>query len=891
MIGPGREARRRLGRFEIGLALIALTGLIGRWAYVLLAKRPADVCTGADGARQLLCGDALYYKAQADTIAAGRWFEDPFRAGWPAADHPPVTALVLAPVSWVTGGDHIAMRLFLGVLGAVTIVLIGLLGKRLAGPRAGLLAAGIAAVNPNLWVNDGVLMSETLATLLFVIVVLLVYRLWDAPTRWRAVLVGVALGLLTLTRAELAMYLPFVVLPMLLVRRGLAVKRALTLVVLAGVAAGAVLVPWTAYNLTRFRQPVVISTNDGLTLWGANCESTYYGGGVGYWDLGCYFAVEPTLDPGGDQSERSAELRRLAQQYIGDHTSRLPAVVVIRVGRLWGVYQPDQLAWLGQGEGREPWVSWAAWDALWVLLPLAGMGTWILWRRRFAPLWPLVSTFAIATFTAVIFYGLPRFRIAADVAMGVLAAVALDEGIRRWLARHARRTEPARAGRLPTLDGYRAVAVVLVLLNHAAFATGFGSRSELGQFLARAAVGVPIFFVLSAFLLYRPFAEAHTRGLPPPPWREYLRHRAVRVLPAFWFAIVGIWLIEGFGEAGLRSVLGTALVLPALGVPVKTCDLGTCSVGYALAPAWTIGVQLVFYALLPLYDRLARRLFPRGRSGQLLIGVAGIYAVGLAARIALVAADPSWARQATFTVLLWLDVFALGMALAVVRLPRHEDDPRVAAAGAFLDRTARLVWPWWLGAGLLTFVGTRVSPPGDPFGLGTQGALVRVFCFGLAAALALVPGFFGPQDEGLLRRLLAAPPLRWLGLISLSFFLWHLPILEKVKEWIVPDYPALRELARTAGPDNPLGALAVFTGSFWRVTALTFVVTFVVATFVYLIVERPFASLRDRSVRDALHAALTRPPAATAPEADRSDPGAPGAGPAVTVDTSTLGPP
>ena len=120
----------------VGLALVL------RVAYVLAAK-PGD----------LLSGDQLYYSTQAQVLADGRGFEEPFRSGSPAADHPPLTAVFLAPVSW--GEDPIMrQRLLMAVLGAAVVGAIGLLGRRVAGRRAGLLAAALSALYANFWMND-----------------------------------------------------------------------------------------------------------------------------------------------------------------------------------------------------------------------------------------------------------------------------------------------------------------------------------------------------------------------------------------------------------------------------------------------------------------------------------------------------------------------------------------------------------------------------------------------------------------------------------------------------------------------------------------------------------------------------------------------------------------
>ena len=99
----------------------------------------------------------------------------------PAADHPPLTVMVLAPVSWLVehppiasiAGDSIDAnvrehRYTMVVLGTLLVLLVGLLGRRIGGDGVGLVAAGIAALSPNIWVNDGLVMSETITGLIVV---------------------------------------------------------------------------------------------------------------------------------------------------------------------------------------------------------------------------------------------------------------------------------------------------------------------------------------------------------------------------------------------------------------------------------------------------------------------------------------------------------------------------------------------------------------------------------------------------------------------------------------------------------------------------------------------------------------------------------------------------
>jgi hypothetical protein len=206
--------------------------------------------------------------------------------------------------------------------------------------------------------------------------------------------------------------------------RDLRLPRRLLLAVVVGSVGVAVVAPWTVWNTVRFSEPVALSTNDGLTLIGANCEQVYEGGGVGFWDLDCAVALADRIPDGADQAERSGLYRDEAVAFIRDNLDRLPAVVAVRVGRVWGVYAPDQMAWLNQGEGRERWASWLGMVFWWVAAPVAAAGVAVGWRYRLLT-WPLVSTIAVVTITAMAFYGIVRFRLPADVAAMPLGALAL----------------------------------------------------------------------------------------------------------------------------------------------------------------------------------------------------------------------------------------------------------------------------------------------------------------------------------------------------------------------------------------------------------------------------------------------------------------------------------
>lgn len=381
-----------------------------------------------------LVGDAIYYSAQAEVLAEGRGFEHPY-TGEAAADHPPLTPVVFAPASWLDPllpGDVIqAQRLLGAALGVVAVWALGLLAREVGGDRTALVAMAIAAVYPGLWINDGLIMSETPTAVVTALLLWVLIR-WSRGSS-PAWLVGLVGGVATLTRAELALLVALAVVPLVLLRRPIP-WRDLAVVPLV---AALVLAPWTLRNLARFEEPVLVSTNDGLTLIGANCDRTY-GEGLGFWDLRCAPPIE------GDQSEVSAAYRDLAFDYIAEHKGELPKVVAARIGRVWSLWRPNDMVFLNEGEDREPAASRLALWGYWALAPVAAAGTVLLWwRRERAVAGILLSTAAMVTLTAALFYGIVRFRLPAEVAMVAVAAVAVEHLLSR---RRSAPADPSAAG-------------------------------------------------------------------------------------------------------------------------------------------------------------------------------------------------------------------------------------------------------------------------------------------------------------------------------------------------------------------------------------------------------------------------------------------------------------
>jgi hypothetical protein len=410
--------------FRRGLAAIALGGLVLRliYAYAIVKSKP-------------LLGDALEFQQQANLLASGHgliepqvWFTQHIARA--SADKPPVYTLLETVIS-LFGGRTWAWHDIVDVAaGTGTVWVTGLLGHRVGGggvrgARLGLIAAGIAAVYPLLIAADGSLRSESVFALLVTLSLLCALRLRDDPSVRRAIALGFVIALAALTRSEGLLLL--VLLPL-----GLAGwRRGLTSVV----ACVLVLSPWLVHCWITFGQPVLISTNVGGLLAGANCPQTYHGPLLGQWDLGCLPPAVVGVG-GGTETNEAAEsdhLRDVGLSYARHHAGRLLVVIAARIGRSFELFLPQQ-QWAMEAffEGRNEKVEEAGVFVYYVVALLAVAGTVLLWRRH-GPWRILLSPLVLVVFVSVTGYGFTRFRVGAEPALIVLAAVALD-GIaqRRW---------------------------------------------------------------------------------------------------------------------------------------------------------------------------------------------------------------------------------------------------------------------------------------------------------------------------------------------------------------------------------------------------------------------------------------------------------------------------
>ncbi|MGW3887653.1 acyltransferase family protein [Micromonospora chokoriensis] len=392
-------------------------------------------------------------------------------------------------------------------------------------------------------------------------------------------------------------------------------------------------------------------------------------------------------------------------------------------------------------------------------------------------------------------------------------------------------------GWLPALEGLRAVAVLGVLLHHVSFLSGLThSYVSAGGVLSRLDVGMAIFFALSGFLLYRPFARAAIRAQPQPPVRTYLWHRALRILPAYWAmaAVALTWLNIDY----LRSLWDWAIPL----LLVHIYEPLRLPVG--MEQTWSLATESVFYLALPLIATLGRRMggrTPLARARrQLTLGIA-LVLVGLAWNVFAHGPDSPLPQMSWLWLPAFLDWFGIGVMLAVLASwpPSTTSSPFLPHLGSDgSDRGEQDLWSGtprglrvltfapgtsWLIAGALLWiastpiVGPRGIEPATPVESITEHLMFLLITWCVIAPLV------GRGSGGVPRALLLQPLVRFLGRISYGIFLWHILAIEA----------CFRLLGFTR-----------MHSSFWALLTVTLALTIPAAAASYYLIERPTQQLR-----------------------------------------------
>ncbi len=345
-------------------------------------------------------------------------------------------------------------------------------------------------------------------------------------------------------------------------------------------------------------------------------------------------------------------------------------------------------------------------------------------------------------------------------------------------------TELARARpHFPCLEGLRAIAALLVVLTHAGALAGDRRAGWLADPAKMGDIGVAVFFVLSGFLIYRPFAVAHMAGEAPMTARAFYWRRLLRILPAYWLALSVFWALWHFHLFGFRVGFELGDQWWKYYTLVHIYDAQTFLHG--IVQAWSIATEVLFYLLIPLWSVVLLRILARHRTTVVveLMGTATLFAFGYLSRWWFshnqhMWVDPNPKQPAGVTMRAvafgWLpnqiDLFAIGMAVAVIHVWAARSG-RLDRLGKVLGRAPGL---WWAAAaGVFWVVAYLLGPP--PLATGYRGGYWQAHqaLYGAFGLLLLVPLVFGNQARGGVRAFLRAKPIWWMGAVSYGFYLWH----------------------------------------------------------------------------------------------------------------------
>jgi len=310
----------------------------------------------------------------------------------------------------------------------------------------------------------------------------------------------------------------------------------------------------------------------------------------------------------------------------------------------------------------------------------------------------------------------------------------------------------------------------MIVVHHAAATAGTQRAGVLATPAAVMDSGVAIFFVISGFLIYRPFAVANLAGARPMRTRSFLWRRLLRVVPAYWAALSFFWAIGVFS-------LGTHWWRYYTFVQIYWRN----TVFHGILQAWSLSTELAFYLFIAVWVVVIRKVIAsRPAKARPLIDLAGcgvLYAAGFVFREVVSVRDPVWRAISWVWLPTNIDLFAMGMVLGVLSAWAGSD----ARVRAVTDRAARLPGLWWTAAiALFAWYAYRVGVVN--FNEGYRGFFwqQRQLVDALIAAALLFPAIFGAQERGLIRRTLRWRPIAWVGVVSYGLYLWHFDWIQRM---------------------------------------------------------------------------------------------------------------
>jgi peptidoglycan/LPS O-acetylase OafA/YrhL len=417
-------------------------------------------------------------------------------------------------------------------------------------------------------------------------------------------------------------------------------------------------------------------------------------------------------------------------------------------------------------------------------------------------------------------------------------ATTIGQRLHTWFARQLDDRKPT--GAIASLDGVRGMAFMIVLLLHVSLMTMAlnlwqqSTNPFLSAFLMPGFSGVTHFFVLSGFLLFLPYTQAFLLQKSWPSAKIFYMRRVLRIFPAYFFSL---FILVVFSKPTLLQPHNWKTLLPFL---TFTMSYGNSYI--VNGPYWTLATEFQYYLVLPLITLaiygLTRLVRPERRF-WIVVGSLGVMILwGLGTRRwgeSFVVHPHALMNKVLFVIYgdngKFFEDFAVGMLLAtcytaVQNSPRREQHVR---------RLQRLA-PWLLTLGVLLYAFASMRNYAQAWHYSWSFApnvfqaypWTTEFTFALSYGCAVCAVLFN-RPGGLLRRFCEWTPLRWIGLISYSLYIWHEPLLQAIQNNIGPSLMHLNSALAI-----PLSAVLVFG------------VAVVFCFFSYRLIELPGMKLSER---------------------------------------------
>lgn len=315
------------------------------------------------------------------------------------------------------------------------------------------------------------------------------------------------------------------------------------------------------------------------------------------------------------------------------------------------------------------------------------------------------------------------------------------------------------------LDSLRGFSTILIVVFHTSDVSGYSVKhaESIGAYIDRLNVGVAIFFVLSGFLIFRPFVHSLIHGSTLPVVRHYYLKRAARIFPGYWIALFVLARLDALTVVNASGFIRNILLVH----PFTANNVFT-----GIRQAWTLSVEMSFYIVVPLLAHAFRLRSIKNRSSttsiRTLLSVLTCIFFGAYIFQLLVHQTHFWFFK---TANIWLpshmDTIALGMFIAVL----VEAPASTRALAQFKSFLANHAGSCILGSILVWLISANINMPIGLVAPEFRIGLLCHFLYSISAFLLVAP--FCVESRSILNKVLSFRLFTWLGTISYGIYIWH----------------------------------------------------------------------------------------------------------------------